>query len=104
MTITITEPSADQQLLNLYNSEQRMRVASGALSLEVDATYALCLIRLAPAVEQSDYPALKTAIEAVTGVQEIRVVTDYHTRATVPDGRVLAATVVFAIRMPLAEE
>ena len=104
MVQTLVEPTSEERLLNLYNAEQRMRLAAGAIPLEADATYTLCLLKLAPAVQQADYPALKTAIESVVGVQEIRLVTDHHTRESLPDGRALTANVVLAIRMPVVEE
>ena len=104
MAITLSEPTAEQQLINLYNAEQRIRVAAPQVSLEADTRYALCLLKLASAVEPSDYPSLKTAVEAITGIQEIQLVIDHQTRAVVPEGRDLAAVIVLGIRMPVAEE
>ena len=62
---------------------------SESIALEPDTLYAVALVRLHSTVDPSDYPTLKTAIEAVASVQEITLVVDHHTDAAVPEGRAL---------------
>ena len=96
MTDTLQEPTADQQLERLYNTGM---VSSKSLQLDNDQLYALCLIKLNNAVVPADYPDLKAAIEAITGVQEINLVIDHHTRATVPTDKHLEAVVEINLRI-----
>jgi len=101
MTKTLLEPTADQQIERIYNtgmavSEQKV--------LEADTKYALCLLKLHSSVTPDQYPALKAAIEAVSGVQEISLVIDHQTRATVPDGKQLKVVMEFNLRLdPIPE-
>jgi len=96
MAKTLAEPTADAQLLDVYN--RGMRIAD-RIVLETDQKYALCLIKLAAAVQPGDYPALKTAIEAITGVQEISLVVDHQTRATLPTDTQLVAILELNLRI-----
>ena len=82
MAITITEPTADE-LVNLA-FQHKLR-ASASADLENDTKYAVCLLKLHSAMTPGDYPALKTAIEGVTGVQNISLLIDHQTRASVPE-------------------
>ena len=95
-TKTLTEPTADTQLLDVYN--RGMRVAD-RIPLEVDTKYALCLLTLNPAVEQTDYPTLKAAIEAIAGITNISLVIDHQTRATVPTDTEIVAILEFNLRI-----
>ena len=61
------------------------------LDLETDTKYAICLLKLNSAVVPGDYPNLKSAIEGVTGVQEITLIIDHQTRATIPANTQLKA-------------
>lgn len=81
MADTITEPTADQQLIELYN---RGMVRAKSVVLATNQLYAVCLIQLNNAVQPSDYPAIGAAINAVTGVQGIQLLMDHKTRATIP--------------------
>ena len=57
---TITEPTAEQQLLDTYNRKMK---ASNVKVLEPGRKYAVCLVSLAGAVSQpDDYAALKAAV------------------------------------------
>ena len=96
MATTLAEPSSDSQLIDMYN--RGMRTASKVV-LNTDQLYAVCLLRLNNAVQPSDYAALKTAIEAVTGVQEIQLLIDHHTRATVPTDTQLIAVTEIHLRL-----
>lgn len=96
MARTLSEPTADEQLLDIYNRGMRI---SDRIVLETDQKYALCLIKLAAAVTPGDYPALKAAIEAVTGVQEINLVVDHQTRATLPTDTQLVAFLELNLRI-----
>lgn len=96
MTITLNEPSADQQKINTYNRGMR---SADKIPLETDQLYALCLLKLNNTVVPADYPTLKSAIEAVTGVQNISLIVDHHTTATVPSGMQLDAVVEINLRL-----
>ena len=76
---TLTRLTAEQLIKMEFG---KLRKNSGPVDLLDDADYAVCLFRLAPGVEQSDYPALKAAIEGITGIQEASLLIDHHTRET----------------------
>lgn len=81
--VTIAEPTADQQMQAMYN--RAMRATAPARVMTPDQKYAVCLIELGPVVDQpGDYAALKTAIEAVPGIQEISLLIDGQCPASVP--------------------
>ncbi len=96
MARTLSEPTADEQLLDIYN--RGMRIAD-RIVLETDQKYALCLLKLASAVQSTDYPALKAAIEAITGIQEISLVVDHQTRSTLPTDTQLVAILELNLRI-----
>jgi len=80
--VSITEPTADTQQVNMYNRAMRR---SNVKVLSLDQKYAVCLISLAPAVNQpGDYAALRAAIEAITGIQEIELLIDGQTPSSIP--------------------
>lgn len=81
MADTITEPTADEQLIDLYN---RGMVRAKAVLLDTNQLYAVCLLKLNNAVQPSDYPAIGAAINAVTGVESITLLMDHKTRAAIP--------------------
>ena len=94
---TITEPSADEQKVDLYNTRMRR---SNVEVLVADSKYAVCLIRLHPAVNQrGDYPALKVALEAVAGIQDVSLLIDGHAPAVVPKGKELLLVCSAHLRM-----
>lgn len=95
-TKTLTEPSADAQLERLYNTGM---AAVEQVDLVTGTKYALCLLRLAGAVTPADYPAIKTAIEGATGVQEIILLIDHETRASVPIGKKLMLVAEMNLRV-----
>jgi len=72
-TQTITIPNAADQLQVACN---KLAKANGSVELDESQKYACILVRFAPAVTQADYPALKTAVEAVTGIQGINLLVD----------------------------
>lgn len=85
--VTMTEPSADEQQVRIYNT---MMSRSNRLTLTAGKKYAAARLRLAPAVNQpDDYPALKTAIEAVAGIQTAQLLIDGQCPSTVPADREL---------------
>ncbi len=79
MTITLIDMTPDQRL-RLAVSKGLKRVVNK--TLEDGTKYAICLLKLHPTVVPGDYPALKTAVEGVTGIQEIELLVDRETRAT----------------------
>ena len=96
MTTTLTEPTADNQTLNMYNKGM---AAVDKRDLDTDQLYALCLLKLNNSVVPGDYPTLKTAIEAIAGIMDIQLVIDHHTRATVPTDTKLVAVMEINLRI-----
>ena len=92
--LTIAEPSADQQQKDMYNSRRMVRGRRGPIDL--DQKWAVCLLKLHPAVKQpGDYAALRTAIEAVAGIAEISLLVDGQAPSSIAaDHRVQVATEV----------
>ena len=78
---TITEPSADEKQKLVYNRKMRR---SNTVEIDPSQKLTVCLLKLAPAVTQSDYPTLKTAIEAVAGIQSISLLVDGQAPASIP--------------------
>ncbi len=81
MVSTINFPDADEQLQIAVNKRSR---ASGNLLLNENQKFACVFLKLAPTVTQGDYPALKTTIEAVTGIQEISLLVDGQVPVSIP--------------------
>ena len=79
--VTITEPSADEVQKLLYRT--RMRRANH-VTLATEQKFACVVLSLAPAVTQVDYPALKAAIEAIAGIQEVQLLLDGQMPASIP--------------------
>jgi hypothetical protein len=99
---TITEPSADAQQVRLYNTAMRR---SNQEVIATSQKFAICLIKLAGAVAQpGDYAAMKTAIEAVTGVQGIVLLVDGQCPASIPSGKELRAIVEGQLRIENVSE
>ncbi|HUW34504.1 MAG TPA: hypothetical protein VM223_23095 [Planctomycetota bacterium] len=99
---TITEPSADDQQAELYNTRMRR---SNVETLVPGRKYAVVLIKLAAAVNQpGDYAVLKTNIEAVLGVQDIKLLIDGQAPASIPDGKELRMVVAAHLRIDNAPE
>lgn len=51
--------------------------------LEDDTKYANVLLKLAPGVTQDNYAVLKDGIVAITGIQDVMLLVDFKTWATV---------------------
>lgn len=101
MVKTLIEPTVDQQTKDIYNRGMR---AVEKLTLETDTKYAVCLIKLNSAVQQSDYPTLKAAIEDITGVQNINLIIDHQTRDSLPENTELSTYIEFNLRIdPVTE-
>ena len=96
MAETIAELTDEQKLRLAY--AKRMRVHQ-SVELTVDQLYALCLLSLNNAVQPTDYPALKTAVETVAGVQEINLVVDHHTLASLPADTKLVASITIDLNI-----
>jgi hypothetical protein len=90
MTQTLTEPTADERLVNTYRRGMRLRTKPQPL--DTDTRYAVCLLELHDDVTTDDYATLKANIEGVAGVRKITLVADHVTRATLPEGKQLVAT------------
>ena len=83
--VTISDPTADELVDLAFQHKIRGHATQ---DLEDDTKYAIVLVKLAGAVEPSDYPTLKTNIEAVVGVQNVSLLIDHQTRASVPENHV----------------
>ncbi len=81
--VTIPDVTGDDLTKLVF--AKRLR-AGASQDLEDDTKYAIVLLKLAGAVVPGDYPTLKTNIEAVTGIQEVSLLIDHQTRASVPAG------------------
>jgi len=90
MAETIIDLTAEQALRLAYDKRMRMHKR---VELTVDQLYALTLLTLNNAVQPTDYPTLGTAIEAVTGVQNINLLVDHHTLASLPADTKLVADI-----------
>ena len=74
---TITWQSDDDRKKNEFPKT----IVSDPVDLEPDTLYATGLFQLAAAVSSDDYAALKTAIEAIPGIQEVTLLVDGRTKA-----------------------
>lgn len=81
MTTTISDLAADDLTKLEYAKRRKAHVSQ---DLDDDTKYAVVLLKLASAVTPADYPTLKSDIIAVTGVQDVTLLIDHETRATVP--------------------
>lgn len=90
MADTIIELTDEQKLRLAYS--KRMRVHK-QVELTVDQLYALSLITLNNAVVPGDYPTLKANIEGVTGVQNISLLVDHRTLASLSADTKLVASI-----------
>ena len=94
---TITEPSATDQQLDLYNTRMRR---SNVETLTVGRKYAVVLIKLAAGVNQpGDYAALGAAIKAITGIQDVTLLIDGQAPASIPAGKQLDMVVDAHLRI-----
>ncbi len=81
--VTITEPSAAQQQKDLYNSS-RMQKGNRQV-LPTDQKFAVVVVKLAAGVNQpSDYPAIRTEMKNIPGVEEVWLMVDGKTPASIP--------------------
>ncbi len=97
MTVTIPDFTPDQLLRKGFGN--LMARTAPAVDLDLDQLYAVVLVKLNASVTPADYPALKTAIEAVVGVQEIDLLVDRKTRATLPPDTKLTANVTVRLNI-----
>ncbi len=80
--VTITEPSADEQQVGMYNRRMRKGSRQG---IDTGQKFAVCLIELAGGVNQpGDYAALKASVEAIAGIERISLLIDGQAPATIP--------------------
>ena len=100
---TLTLPTADEQQVKIFNRDVKK---SNVAVIELDTKYAMVLIKLNPVVSQpGDYAALKTAVEAVTGIVEVSLLIDTHgTPASIPAGKELRLVAEAHIRIDDAPE
>lgn len=80
---TLTMPDADDQQKLIRNRTKK----GNHEPISVSQKFAVVLLKLAPAVTQSDYPALKVAVEAVPGIQNVSLLVDGVTDATLAANR-----------------
>ncbi len=67
----------------LEKAEFRGRRKVECADLEGDTKYAMVLLKLNPAVTPADYADLRTSIIGITGVQDVTLLIDHQTKATV---------------------
>ena len=65
---------------------ERLRKSLGPETLLDSTKYAVALIQLGPAVTPANYAALKSAIEAVPGIDLITLLADHPNPLASPDG------------------
>lgn len=82
MVQTISIPDANEQLQIACNKRAR---GSFNTVLPENQKHACVLLRLAPAVTPANYPALKTAVEAIPGIQSVELMMDGHIPASLPE-------------------
>lgn len=90
MVDTMSELTDVQKLRLAYDKRMRFHQQ---VELTVDQLYALTLITLNNAVVPANYPALKAAIVSVTGIQDIDLMADHHTLASLPPDTKLMASI-----------
>ncbi len=94
---TISEPSTDDQQVDLYNT--RMRRAN-MKALTPGRKYAVVLLKLAAGVNQpGDYAALGAAIAAITGISGVTLLIDGQAPASIPAGKQLDLVVDAHLRI-----
>jgi len=93
---TITEPTGDDLTKLVF--AKRLR-ANSSMDLANDTKYALCILQLAGAVTQEDYPTLKTQIIAITGIQDVDLLMDHQTKAAVPENHTQVLSVAADIKL-----
>jgi len=85
MANSLNEPTLDDLRRQYYSLEMRQR--GTLVELEAERKWAICLLKLAPAVNQpGDYATLATAIKAVSGVQDIDLIIDGQATDDIPEG------------------
>jgi hypothetical protein len=93
---TIRALTEDEQAVLVFN--RRMRGAN-SVALNTGQKVAVCALKLAPAVQQSDYPALKAAVDAIAGIQEIELLVDFQAPNIVPSGREIRLNIDTQVRL-----
>jgi len=80
---TITEPTADAKQRLVYNRKMRR---GSTQTIDPEQKFAVCLLKLAPAVNQpGDYAALGAAIKAIAGIQDVTLLVDGQAPASIPE-------------------
>lgn len=98
---TISEPSAAEQQVVLYNTRMRR---SNIETLTPSGKYAIVLLKLAPAVTPANYAAIGQAINAITGIQGVTLLIDGQAPASIPEGKQLNMVVDAHLRIDAAPE
>lgn len=102
MAQTIPIPTADQAQKIAVNKTAKRH---SSVVVPVDQKLAVVLLHLNPAVTPADYPALGTAINAVTGITGVNLLIDGQTPATIPADHELRVIFDAQLRIePLPEE
>ena len=85
MVVTIPQDLTDLQKDDLV-FEKKKRVGF-QIDLDNDTKYAVVILKLAAGVSQpGDYAQLKTGIIAITGITDVDLVVDTHTKASIKAG------------------
>ncbi len=83
--VTIPDVTGDDLAKLVFSKRLRGNAMS---DLEDGTKYAVVLVKLAGPVVPGDYPTLKAAMEDVAGIQEVSLLIDHRTRASVPANHV----------------
>ena len=75
--------SADEQQKIIVNRKMRM---GNSVELPLNKKLACVVLQLNDVVVPDDYPALATAIKAISGIQDVDLLVDGQTPASIPDG------------------
>jgi hypothetical protein len=85
--VTIVEPTADQQQIDVYNRKMRR---GNRKVIATEQRFAVCLVEFNAAVDQpGDYAALKASVEAITGIESISLLIDGQAPVSIPEGKEL---------------
>ena len=99
MAKTFALPSAAQQEQRAF--DRGLMSAFEKVTLKPDTAYGVLVIELDDTVDRpGDYAALKEAILAIAGLNDLELVIDGKTPASVPEGRELRAEVGLTVKRP----
>jgi len=94
--MTLTEPSADQQVAQMYN---RGMSAAEQIVLVTGTRYVLALVEISPKGKRQGDEQVLAAVERTPGVAATTFLIEHETRETLPEGKCLVAVVEVKVRI-----